>query len=80
MKSYWKYFVTIVFPLAGISALLGACASMNACNNDACYDRHISSVDPYKKGEIANWGSEKATAEREEEKARILSPASERAR
>lgn len=38
---------------------------MNSCNNDACYDRNVSSVDPYKKGDIAAWGSEREVAERE---------------
>jgi hypothetical protein len=66
MKKTWKYVASVVLPLTGISALLGACSSMSTCNNDACYDRNISSVDPYKKGDIATWGTEKKIAEWEE--------------
>lgn len=69
MKSAWKYVLSVVLPLTGVSAVLGACASMSSCNNDACYDRKISSVDPYKKGDIATWGSEKEVAEQEEKDA-----------
>lgn len=52
--------------VAGFSALISACAGTEVCNNDACYDRQISSVDPYKKGEVAAWGSEKEVFEQEE--------------
>ncbi len=56
MKSRWIYMLTVVLPVAGI--LLSACASSPACNNKACYDRKLASVDPYKEGEIAVWGTE----------------------
>lgn len=65
MKKALKYLVTVVLPLTGITALFGACSTTSSCNNDACYDRSVSSVDPYKKGEIAAWGTEKEEAERE---------------
>jgi len=65
MKRSWKYLWSVVLPLTGLSAVLGACASMNTCNNDACYDRKVSSADPYKTGDIAAWGSEKEVAEKE---------------
>ena len=67
-KKMWKYFFTVVLPITGLQALFGSCASTPVCNNDACYDRSISSVDPYKKGEIAEWGTEKAVAEQEKDK------------
>ena len=70
MKSAWKKILTVVLPLTGLSALVGGCSSTPTCNNDACYDRNVSSVDPYKKGEIAAWGTEKEVAEQEEEKER----------
>lgn len=66
MKRSWKYVVSVILPLTGLSAILGACASMNTCNNDACYDRKVSSADPYKAGDIAAWGSEKEVAEKEQ--------------
>jgi|GEM_PF-7067774 len=47
-----------VFAAVGVVALLGSCAH-TPCNNDACYNRELSSVDPYEDGEIAAWGSEK---------------------
>lgn len=65
MKKLWKYLTLL--PLGAISMVLGSCASTPACNNDACYDRNLASSDPYKKGEIAAWGSEKKSAEQEEE-------------
>lgn len=58
MKKYLKYILTVALPLSGLAALLGSCAS-TPCNNDACYDRSLSSVDPYEEGEIAAWGTEK---------------------
>ena len=67
MKKAWKRFVAVVLPVTGLSALFGSCASTTVCNNDACYDRNLSSADPYKKGNIAAWGTEKAVAEQEEE-------------
>jgi hypothetical protein len=66
MKKMTKYIWTV--SIAGISAFFSSCAGTQTCNNDACYDRKISSVDPFKKGDIAAWGSEKAMAEQEEEK------------
>lgn len=68
MKKAWKYFVAVVLPVSGLSALFGSCASTTACNNDACYDRNISSADPYKAGDIAAWGSEKEVAKQEQDK------------
>ena len=65
MTKYWKKIWLL--PIGAFTALLGACSGSPACNNDACYDRKISSVDPYKKGDVAQWGSEKATARQEEE-------------
>ncbi len=82
MKRAWKYITTVVLPLAGLSTLLGSCASTN-CNNDACYDRNISSVDPYRKGDVAAWGSEKEikAKEEEEEETRVReTPAMRRSR
>ena len=81
MKSF-KQMLMVVLPLAGLSVLIGACAS-TTCNNDACYDRRISSVDPYKDGEIAAWGTEKeqaATDEKEEKKRLNLRFEGERSR
>lgn len=66
MKKSWKYIVAVVFPVIGLSALFTACSG-TACNNDACYDRNLSSADPYKKGEIAAWGTEKQVADQEAE-------------
>ena len=60
-----KYLLAL--PLAAVSAILAACATTSHCNNDACYDRNVSSVDPYKKGDIAEWGTEKKVAKDEEE-------------
>lgn len=78
MKKAWKYFVAVVLPVTGLSAFFGSCASTSTCNNDACYDRSLSSSDPYKQGEVAAWGSEKAVAkfeaereEREEQRAHM---------
>lgn len=68
MKKAWRYLVTVVLPVSGLSALFGSCASTSSCNNDACYDRKISSVDPYKNGEIAAWGTEREIAAQEEER------------
>jgi hypothetical protein len=67
MKKAWKYFVAVVLPVSGLSALFGSCASTTTCNNDACYDRNISSADPYRKGDIAAWGTEKEVAKQEQE-------------
>ncbi len=52
-----KRWLRFVFAAVGIVALLGSCAH-TPCNNDACYNRELSSVDPYENGEIAAWGSE----------------------
>lgn len=54
MKKMLRYVLAAV----GVVALLGSCAH-TPCNNDACYNRELSSVDPYEEGEIAAWGSEK---------------------
>lgn len=62
-----KYVVTLVLPLAGLSVLLGSCAS-TPCNTDSCYDRKISSVDPYEDGDVAAWGTEKEEKAKEEAK------------
>lgn len=79
MKRAWKYFVTVVLPLTGVSALLGACSTSPVCNNDACYDRKVSSADPYKKGDIAAWGTEKEVAEQEEKmQRRVFNPKMDR--
>lgn len=70
MKKTWKHVLTVVIPLAGLSALIGACAS-TTCNNDACYNRRVSSVDPYKEGDVAAWGSEKERDEQDERKDKV---------
>jgi hypothetical protein len=64
MKKYLKYVLTVVVPLTGLTALLGSCAN-TPCNNDACYDRSLSSVDPYEDGEVAAWGTEQYEQKRE---------------
>jgi len=74
MKRAWKKLLTVVLPITGFSALLGSCSTTATCNNDSCYDRNISSVDPYKKGEIAAWGTEKRVAEEDEKKERMHIP------
>lgn len=66
MKNFAK--VICCAALAVLSAGLISCATAPACNNDACYDRKISSVDAYKAGDIAAWGNEKEAAQQEEEK------------
>lgn len=66
MRRVLKYMFTLVLPLAGLSAMLGSCAS-TPCNNDACYDRKISSVDPYEEGDVAQWGTEKQQKDREKQ-------------
>lgn len=68
MKKAWKYFVAVVLPVSGLSALFSACSTTAPCNNDACYDRSISSQDPFKKGDIAAWGTEKEQAAMDEER------------
>jgi hypothetical protein len=66
MKKYVRYALTVVLPLMGFTAILGSCA-YTPCNNDACYDRSLSSVDPYEDGDVAAWGSEKQDAAREKQ-------------
>jgi len=66
MKKYVKYVLTVVLPLAALTATLGACA-YTPCNNDACYDRSLSSVDPYEDGEVAAWGTEKYEKQKEKD-------------
>jgi hypothetical protein len=68
MKKMLKYTFTLILPLAGLSAMLGSCAS-TPCNTDSCYDRKISSVDPYDDGDVAAWGTEKE--QKAKEKARV---------
>ncbi|MCO5144343.1 MAG: hypothetical protein M9962_14750 [Oligoflexia bacterium] len=66
-KSKWKKVLIVIAPVVGILSILGACSSTKICDNDVCYDREISSVDPYQDGEIAAWGSEKRVADEEKE-------------
>jgi hypothetical protein len=61
-----KYFFTLVLPVAGLSAMLGSCAS-TPCNSDSCYERKISSVDPYDEGDVAQWGTEKKQKARDKQ-------------
>ena len=61
MTIKWLKYVLAAF---GLAASLGSCAH-TPCNNDACYNRELSSVDPYEDGEIAAWGSEKWEKEKE---------------
>lgn len=77
MSYSWKKVLKVGLPLVAVTALLGSCASWSGCNTDACYDRAISSVDPYRKGEVAEWGTEKEQAEKDYAKERF-SPASNR--
>ncbi len=64
MKKVLKYILKVVLPLAGFTALLGSCAN-TPCNNDSCYNRNLSSVDPYDAGDVADWGTEKDQQARE---------------
>lgn len=65
MKSFFIIFVGAVVT----SLLTQSCSGEKVvCRNDSCYDRQISSVNPYKKGDIATWGTEKTVAAQEEEK------------
>jgi hypothetical protein len=73
MKKYLRYVLTVALPLTGLTALLGSCAS-TPCNNDACYDRSISSVDPYDDGEVAQWGTEKYEKQKEQQQKRNWKP------
>jgi hypothetical protein len=66
MKKYLKYVLTVVLPLTGLTAILGSCAS-TPCNNDQCYDRSLSSVDPFDDGEVAAWGTEKYEKQKEKQ-------------
>lgn len=66
MKKVLKYMLTIVLPLTGLTALLGSCAN-TPCNNDYCYNREISSVDPYDDGDVAAWGTEKYEKDKEKQ-------------
>lgn len=68
MKKLMKYLLVVVFPVCGLTFLFGSCAATPSCNNDACYERNVSSVDPYKKGNIAAWGSEKEVADQDDQK------------
>lgn len=68
MRKALKYLLVVVLPITGLTFLFGSCAATPSCNNDACYNRSVSSVDPYKKGNIATWGTEKEVADQDEEK------------
>lgn len=68
MKKMMKYVFVVVVPVCALTFLFVSCAVTPSCNNDACYDRNVSSVDPYKKGNIAAWGTEKEVANQDEEK------------
>ena len=61
MKKTWKYVLAVV----GMVTLLGSCAH-TPCNNDYCYNRELSSVDPFDKGEVAAWGSEEHERKKEQ--------------
>jgi len=73
MKRFLKYVLKVALPLSGFTALLGACAS-TPCNNDACYDRSLSSVDPYEEGDVAQWGSENYEKQKEKHAPRVFKP------
>jgi len=73
MKKILRYSLTVVLPLCGLTALLGSCA-YTPCNNDACYDRSLSSVDPYEEGEVAAWGTEKYEKQKEKQMHREYKP------
>lgn len=66
MKKCLKYVLTVILPFLGLTVIMGSCAS-TPCNNDACYDRTLSSVDPYEDGDVAAWGSEKQQKAREKQ-------------
>lgn len=61
MKKKWIFGLTLVATVV----LLGSCAH-TPCNNDYCYNRELSSVDPFEKGEVAAWGSEEWERKREQ--------------
>lgn len=61
MIKIWKF----VLAAAATVTLLGSCAH-TPCNNDYCYNRELSSVDPFEKGEIAAWGSEEYERKKEQ--------------
>ena len=65
MKRITRVWFFLVLPVTGLGLLLGSCAGTPTCSNDACYDRKISSVDPYREGEVAAWGSEAEIREKE---------------
>jgi len=67
MKKVLTKLLTVVLPFSGLAALFG-CSATPTCNNDSCYDRSLSSVDPYKAGDIAAWGTEKDEAQKEQQK------------
>ena len=67
MKNKMKTVFALVAPVLALGFFV-SCASTSHCNTDACYDRQISSVDAYKRGNIAAWGSEKEMAQQEEER------------
>lgn len=69
MKRSLRYLLTLFLPLLCLTFILGSCAS-TPCNNDACYDRSLSSVDPYEDGEVAAWGTEKWEKQREKQRTR----------
>jgi hypothetical protein len=61
-----KNVIKIALGIFVVCLILQSCAGDKYCRTDACYNREISSVDPYKKGDIAAWGTEKETAQQEE--------------
>ena len=67
----WKYVLTVILPSTGMVVFLGSCSSNTVCNTDACYERKLASVDPFKEGEIASWGTEKEVAEKEKQKKHV---------
>jgi hypothetical protein len=67
MKKILKYTFTLVLPLVSLTAMLGSCASA-PCNTDSCYDRKLSSVDPYDAGDVAAWGTEKEQKAKEKQR------------
>lgn len=62
MKMKKEKIVKVLIPAIMAATFLYSCASSTdeRCYNDACYNRKIASVDPYKEGQLAAWGSEEA--------------------
>ncbi len=70
MKYSWMKVLKVILPMLAVTFVFASCASWSGCNTDACYDRAISSVDPYRKGDVAAWGTEKEQAEKDYERER----------